>query len=256
MKQYFDFTGRVVLITGASSGLGFQFAKAFAQQGAKLALVARRTDRLEENKAQIEKEYGAECYIHYCDASKPEDIKVAVQDIFDRFGKIDVLVNNAGTRGGFAALDMPDAEWEKVINTNLSGEYYFCREVGRHMAQAGYGRIINISSALGISGRKNKPSSVYSAAKGGVIALTKALACEWGEYGITVNAICPGYFPTELMAPWIDNEEYAAFFKTRVPVGRKARMEEASSTVLYLGAEESSYITGVIIPMDGGWTAS
>ena len=123
------------------------------------------------------------------------------------------------------------------------------------MKDAGYGRIINVASMYGVIGKKYTPTSSYGAAKGGVVTLTKALACEWGEYGITVNAIAPGYYPTELMNPWIDTPKYHEFFHDRCPVGRKAEMEEADSTILYLAAEKSSYITGVVIPMDGGWTA-
>lgn len=255
MKKAFDFTDRVALVTGGSSGLGFQFAQAFAQQGANVAMVARRMDRLEENKTFIEEKYGVECYIRHCDVSDPVEVKEAVQEIFDHYGRIDILVNNAGMRGGIPADKMTDDEFMTVIKTNLCGVYWFSREVGRHMIDANYGRIINISSMYGLVGKKFTGTASYGAAKGGVITLTKALACEWGPHGITVNAICPGYFPTELMNPWIDTEKYLGFFHDRCPVGRKASMEEANSTVLYLAAEESSYVTGVIVPMDGGWTA-
>jgi gluconate 5-dehydrogenase len=212
-------------------------------------------ERLEENKAFIEKTYGTECYIHKCDVSNPNDVRETVQDVFDHFGRIDVLVNNAGIRGGLPAAEMTDEQWLEVINTNLNGVYWFAREVGKHMIDANYGRIINISSMYGLVANKKAGTASYGAAKGGVVTLTKALACEWGKYGITVNAISPGYFPTELMAPWIDTDRYKGYFADRCPVGRKGEMEEANSTVLYLAAEESSYVTGVVIPMDGGWTA-
>ena len=251
----FDFTGRVALITGGSSGLGFQFGKALAGQGAKIAMVARRIDRLEENKKYIEETYGTECYIRHCDVSDSDEVRECVKEIFDHFGKIDILVNNAGTRGGLPAAEMTDNEWLKVINTNMNGEYYFAREVGKHMIEAGYGRIINIASMYGLIGKKYTGTASYGTAKGGVVTMTKALACEWGEYGITVNAIAPGYFPTELMNPWIDSDKYKQFFHDRCPIGRKGEMEEANSTIIYLAAEESSYITGIVIPMDGGWTA-
>lgn len=251
----FDFHGRVALVTGGSSGLGFEFAKALAGQGADVAIVARRADRLAENKKKIEDTYGVHCFTAQCDVCNPDQVRSTVAAVIERFGKIDILVANAGIGGRGEASEMSDEDWMKVINTNLCGVYYFCREVGRSMIKNHYGRIINISSLYGLVGKKNMCSASYSAAKGGVIGLTKALACEWGEHGITVNAISPGYYPTELMTPWIDSEKYLEFFRTRCPVGRKGNMNEADSTVLFLAAEESSYITGITVPMDGGWTA-
>lgn len=251
----FDFHGRVALVTGGSSGLGFEFAKALAGQGADIAIVARRADRLAENKKEIEHTYGVRCLTAQCDARKPSQVRETVRAVLDQFGKIDILVANAGIGGRGEAAEMSDEDWMNVIQTNLCGVYYFCREAGRSMIENHYGRIINISSLYGLVGKKNMCSASYSAAKGGVIGLTKALACEWGEHGITVNAISPGYYPTELMTPWIDSEKYLEFFRTRCPVGRKGNMNEADSAILFLAAEESSYITGITVPMDGGWTA-
>ena len=151
---------------------------------------------------------------------------------------------------------MTDEEFMEVINTNEVALYTCAREVGKHMIEAGYGRIINIASLYGIQGKKGIATVSYSTAKGGVANFTRALACEWGEYGITVNCIAPGYFPTELMVPWIYSDKYTEMFKDRNPIGRYGRMEEVNSTIIYLAAEESSYITGVVLPMDGGWTAS
>ncbi|MCI2056605.1 MAG: SDR family oxidoreductase [Oscillibacter sp.] len=251
----FDFHGRVALVTGGSSGLGFEFAKALAGQGADVAIVARRADRLAENKSEIERTYGVRCLTVQCDVCDPDQVRSTVAKVIAEFGKIDILVANAGIGGRGEAAEMSDEDWMKVISTNLCGVYYFCREAGRNMIQNHYGRIINISSLYGLVGKKNMCSASYSAAKGGVIGLTKALACEWGEHGITVNAISPGYYPTELMTPWIDSDKYLEFFRTRCPVGRKGNMNEADSTILFLAAEESSYVTGITVPMDGGWTA-
>jgi len=251
----FDFHGRVALVTGGSSGLGFEYAKALAGQGADVAIVARRTDRLAENKKVIEDTYGVRCFAAQCDVRDPEQVRKTVAAVIKEYGKIDILVANAGIGGRGKASEMSDEDWMNVIATNLCGVYYFCREVSKNMIENHYGRIINISSLYGLVGKKNMCSASYSAAKGGVIGMTKALACEWGEYGITVNAISPGYYPTELMTPWIDSEKYLEFFRTRCPVGRKGNMNEADSTILFLAAEESSYVTGITVPMDGGWTA-
>ena len=256
MVKMFDFTGRVAFITGGSSGLGFQFAKALAGRGCTIAMVARRVDRLEENKKFIEDTYGVECFVRHCDVTDKAEVKETVEEVFNKFGRIDILINNAGIRGGIPAADMTDEEFMEVINTNEVALYTCAREVGKHMIEAGYGRIINIASLYGIQGKKGIATVSYSTAKGGVANFTRALACEWGEYGITVNCIAPGYFPTELMVPWIYSDKYTEMFKDRNPIGRYGRMEEVNSTIIYLAAEESSYITGVVLPMDGGWTAS
>jgi gluconate 5-dehydrogenase len=253
----FDLTGKVALVTGASSGLGVQFAKALARQGADVAICARRVEKLETVKAEVEA-LGVKCFAIKCDVSIVEDIKTMVAAVEEYYGKIDILVNNAGVGDAAPAELMSDEAWRKVIGVNLDSVFYVAREVGKVMLKNGYGKIINIGSLHSEVTMSNNcwPVAAYCASKGGVKMLTKALAVEWAKKGITVNAIGPAYFGSE-MTQGVINESGAfnAVAGAYCPMGREGKEGELDGALIYFASDASSYTTGQILLVDGGWTA-
>lgn len=252
-KNLFDLKGKVAVITGASSGLGVQMAKALARQGADIAILARRKEKLEKVAEEI-KEIGVKCISIVCDVTDTASIIEAVKTVKAEYGKADILVNNAGSGGVGPAEDTTDDDWNHTISVDLDGVFKIAREFGKLMIENKYGRIINISSMYGMVGNMALPTAAYHAAKGGVVNLTRALASEWAKHGITVNAICPGYFATELTVDTLNTESFSNYMKASVPVGRYGNEGELDSAVVFLSAEESAYVTGVILPIDGGYT--
>lgn len=194
-KDYFDLSGQVAVVTGCSTGLGVQMAKALANQGAKIVALARRQNMIETVAAELKETYGVEAIGVPCDITDTEAVEAAVKKILDVFGRIDILVNNAGTGAVAPAEDITDEQFANEMNIDLFGTFKVARAVAKQaMIPAGYGRIINIASMYGLVGNKIAPASPYHAAKGGVVNLTRALACEWGDKGINVNTILPGVF--------------------------------------------------------------
>ena len=227
-NNIFDLTGQVALVAGGSSGLGLQFAKAMANAGANVAIVARRTDRLEKNAKEIAAEYGVEVYPHYLDLCDSKSVTKCVEDVIAHFGKIDILVNSGGTGGSGDPATMTDEQWAHVVDTDLTGLFYLCRDVARlSMIPNNYGRIVNVSSIHGFVSRKNVWTAPYCASKGGVHMMTKAMANDWGKYNITVNCIAPGYFPTELTEKFIDSD---AVFTSPRPAARTRPARSSRST--------------------------
>ncbi|MDR1184663.1 MAG: SDR family oxidoreductase [Coriobacteriales bacterium] len=254
-KNLFDLTGKIALVTGASSGLGAQFAKTLAGQGANLAIVARRVEKLEATKKEIEDEFGVEVLALPCDVLDVEQIKKTVATIKDHFGRIDILVNNAGTARSVAAEEQSDEDWKAVIDTNLNAVYYVAREVGKIMKAQKYGKIINLGSIHSTVAMRGSGLSGYCASKGGVLMLTKELANEWARDGITVNAIGPAYFPSEMTGHVIANEDFLKLVEISCPMGRPGRTGELDGALIYFASDASSYTTGQILWIDGGWTA-
>lgn len=254
MKNYFDLTGHVAVVTGASTGLGLQMAKAFASQGANLVLLARRMNLLEENAKAINEEYGVEVLPYACDITKTEMVIDAVKATMEKFGRVDILVNNAGTGAVAPAEEITDDQFKHEMNIDLFGTFVCAREFGKEMIKAGYGRIINIASMYGLVGNMIVGSSPYHAAKGGVVNLTRALAAEWGKYGITVNSICPGYFYTDLTTETLDSEFFQAIAKRNIPAERYGKSGELDTCALFLASSASTYVTGQNIAVDGGYT--
>ena len=256
MKKYFDLKGQVAIVTGCSTGLGVQMAKALANQGATIVAVARRQNLLDEVAADIKKSYGVEAVGITCDITSTESVEAMVDAVMAKFGRIDILINNAGTGAVAPAEDITDEQFSNEVNIDLFGSFKVARAVAKKaMLNAGYGRIINIASMYGMVGNKIAPASPYHAAKGGVINMTRALAAEWGEKGITVNAICPGYFYTPLTVETLNSEFFKNYAKTMIPLSRYGFEGELDTAAIFLSSPLSTYVNGVILPVDGGYTA-
>lgn len=255
MKNYFDLTGRVALITGCSTGLGVQMAKALASQGCTIIPVARRYEKLEEVANMLKKDYGVDAFPIKCDITNTEMVDETVKLALEKYGRIDILINNAGTGAVAPAEDITDAQFANEMNIDLFGTFKMARAVAKlAMIPAGYGRIINISSMYGLVGNKIAPSSPYHAAKGGVVNLTRALAAEWGKYGITVNSICPGYFYTPLTKETLDSPFFQQYAHDSIPEERYGMEGELDTAALFLSSPASSYVNGIMLPVDGGYT--
>ena len=256
MKNYFDLKGQVAVVTGASTGLGVQMARALANQGADIVCLARRQNLIDEVAADISKEFGVKAIGIRCDITDSANVDEAVDKVIKEFGRIDILINNAGTGGVTPAEDVPDDMFYNEVNIDLFGTFRVARAVAKKaMIPAKYGRVINIASMYGMVGNKIAPSSPYHAAKGGVVNLTRALAAEWGKYGITVNAICPGYFYTPLTRETLDSDFFQANAKSFIPLERYGDEGELDTAALFLSSQASTYVTGVILPVDGGYTS-
>ena len=250
----FDLKGRVAVISGASSGLGKQMARGFAKQGADLVLLARRIERLEELKKELDT-YGVKILPIKCDVTSTIDIENAGKLTEQAFGKVDILVNCAGSSKDAGVLDMKDDEWDFTIETDLTSVFKMTRTFSNIMKKNNYGRIINIASMYGLVGNTEIPTIAYHSSKGGVVNFTRAAAAELAKYNITVNCICPGYFYTELTTAVLDTEKFQEFAENHVPMKRYGKEGELNAGALFLASEEASYVTGVILPIDGGYTA-
>ncbi len=256
MKNVFDLKGNVAIVTGCSTGLGVQMAKALANQGADIVALARRKELIDKVAKEIADEYGVRAIGVQCDITDTERVEEAVDIVLKEFGRIDILINNAGTGGVTPAEDVPDEVFMNEMNIDLFGTFKMARAVAKKaMIPANYGRIINISSMYGLVGNKIAPSSPYHAAKGGVVNLTRALACEWGKYGITVNSICPGYFITPLTEETLKSDFFKEYSKGAIPLERYGNEGELDTAAVFLASPASSYVTGVALPVDGGYTA-
>ena len=250
----FNLKGKVAVITGASSGLGRQMSTSFAEQGANLVLLARRIERLNEIKNELEKK-GIKVLPIKCDVTSTDDINNAASLAEKEFGKIDILINCAGASKDKGVLEMKDDEWDFTISTDLTSVFKVTRAFANIMKKNNYGRIINIASMYGLVGNSEIPTIAYHSSKGGVVNFTRAAAAELAPYNITVNAICPGYFYTELTSAVLDTDKFQEFAKTHVPMKRYGKEGELNAGAIFLASEEASYVTGVILPIDGGYTA-
>jgi gluconate 5-dehydrogenase len=255
IQQLFDLTGCIALVTGGSRGLGLQMAEALGEAGAKLMLTSRKASDLEEAVAELSQR-GIDARWIAADASKPEDIARVVQETRERLGEIDILVNNAGAAWGEPAEDHSLAGWDKLMNLNVRSVFLFSQAVGKAcMIPRRRGAIINISSITAYGGNPpGQETLAYNTSKGAVSAMTRALACEWGEHAITVNAIAPGYFPskmTEYTIGRIGEAEMAAW----APLNRLGDDDDLKGAVLLFASAAGKHITGQVLPVDGGVTA-
>jgi len=250
----FDLKGRVAAITGASSGLGLQMAKGFAKQGADLVIMARRIERLEKIAEEI-RALGVKCLPLKCDVTDTESVNKAAEAAIKEYGKVDILVNCAGSAKNAGVLNMTDEEWDFTVETDLTSVFKVTRAFAKYMVEKKYGRIINIASMYGLVGNTALDTVAYHASKGGVVNFTRAVAAELAKYNITCNAICPGYFETELTIDTLKTESFTNYMKATVPMGRYGREGELNAAAIFLASDEASYVTGVILPVDGGYTA-
>ena len=249
----FNLKGRVAAITGASSGLGKQMAMAFAKQGADLVIMARRIERLEEYKEELEKE-GIKVLPIKCDVTNTDEVNAAAKKAEAEFGKIDILVNCAGSSKDAGVLEMTDEQWDFTISTDQTSVFKVTRAFANIMKKNNYGRIINIASMYGLVGNTALNTVAYHSSKGGVVNFTRAVAAELAKYNITCNAICPGYFETELTSEVLKTEKFTNYMKQTVPMGRYGHAGELNAGAIFLASDEASYVTGVILPIDGGYT--
>ena len=258
----FDYTGKVVAITGASSGLGKQMAEGYAKCGANLVLMARRAERLEASAKEWEEAYGVQVLPVPCDVTSTESINNAISAIDEKFGHVEVIVNDAGgERGtGTPLVEYSKEDWEYTLNLDLTSVFEVtkvfagCTLKNIEAGKQSYGRVINIASIYGLVGNTAIPTIAYHATKGAVVNFTRGAAAELAKSGITVNAICPGYFYTELTTDTLDTEYFQNFANQSVPMGRYGQPGELNSVAVFFGAEESSYVTGQIVAVDGGYT--
>jgi NAD(P)-dependent dehydrogenase (short-subunit alcohol dehydrogenase family) len=252
----FDVSDRVAVITGASTGLGARFASCLAERGARVVLAARRTQRIERLADELRKQ-GAQALAVTCDVTLESDVDHLVQETVGTFGRLDVFINNAGLWAGGFAQDEHLDEFRQVLDVNLTGTFLCCQRAGRVMLEQGEGVMINISSiwGMGSASEPNGGSVSYAASKAGVINLTRELAVQWGRSGIRVNAIAPGFFPTEINVNLFASEERLAWIRERIPIGRTGLQGELDGVLLFLASNASSYVTGQTIFVDGGWSA-
>lgn len=249
----FNLKWRVAVVTWASSGLGKQMARAFAAQWADLAILARRIERLEEFKWELE-QFGVKVLPIKCDVTSSDDINAAAELTEKTFGKVDILLNCAWSSKDAGVLDMKDDERDFTISTDLTSVFKMTRAFANIMKKNNYGRVINIASMYGLVWNDEIPTIAYHSSKWWVVNFTRAAAAELAKYNITVNCICPGYFYTELTTAVLDTERFQEFAKTHVPMKRYGKEWELNAWAIFLASEEASYVTGIALPIDGWYT--
>src|SRR5713226_2131439 len=252
-KPIFDLAGRVAIVTGGSVGLGRQMAEGLAEMGANLVLCARKKERCLQAAEELQK-LGVKVLALGCDVKQPASVQEVADAAVKQFGRIDILINNAGTSWGAPVEAMTLEQWNKVIETNLTGTFLFSKAVGKVMVPQRRGKIINITSVAGLRGAPPEFQAIgYHASKGGVIAFTKDLACKWGIHNIQVNAIAPGWFPTNMSRVVIEQNKDA--FLSKIPLRRFGNEHDFKGAAVYLSSDASDYVTGHVLVVDGGQTA-
>lgn len=254
-ERLFDLTGKVAVVTGSGSGLGVLFAEALAGAGATVACVGRRVAPIEATATSIRSTGGRAIAVEGDVTSEPS-VQQIFQVVRERCGAVDILVNNAGVFAIGAPESMSLEDWQRVIDTNLTGVFLCAREAAKIMIEQGHGgRIINVASILGACASEPIAATSYAASKGGVINLTRDLAVHWAKHGILVNAIGPAYFPSAMTTGLLEMPDLVAEIERRTPLGRVGRPQELKGPVVFLASDASSYITGQTLFVDGGWTA-
>lgn len=248
----FDLDGRVAVVTGANRGIGLGLARALADAGATVAVTARRAADAESVAADIVAA-GGDATGHEIDVASVESIRAGMDDVVERHGRIDVLVANAGLGANHGALDVTEADWDEMMDVNAKGVFFTAQAAGRHMLAQGSGRVIAISSQASLVGIREH--AVYCASKGAVNQLVRVLALEWGGSGVTVNAVAPTFIYTPGTAERLDDPEYLRGVVERIPVGHVGTIADVAGAVVYLASAAGAMVNGVILPVDGGWTA-
>ncbi|PZE22338.1 glucose 1-dehydrogenase [Paenibacillus xerothermodurans] len=245
----FKLDGKVAAVTGASRGIGRAMALALAEAGADIALLQRgaaSSDTMEQIKS-----LGRECVIVPCDMGNTDEVKAAIPAVLSHYGQLDVLVNSAGIQRRSPAVDFPEDDWDEVIQVNLKSVWLLCQEAGRFMVPRKQGKIINIASLLSYQGGITVPA--YAASKGAVAQLTKALANEWGQHNVNVNAIAPGYISTDMNTALMEDTVRSSQILIRIPAGRWGTPDDFKGCVVFLASDASNYVHGSMFNIDGGW---
>ncbi|MBN8996886.1 MAG: SDR family oxidoreductase [Rhizobiales bacterium] len=253
MSSLFDLSGRIALVTGSSKGIGRALAEGLARHGATVVLNGRSKAAVDEATAAL-KAAGLPVHAAVFDVTDPKSVNEAVEAIERDVGPIEILVNNAGMQFRTPLEDFPDERWEELLRTNVSSVFYVGKAVARHMIKRGHGKIINIAS---VQSELARPSiAPYTATKGAVRNLTRGMATDWTKHGLQVNAIAPGYFKTPLNKALVENPEFSAWLEKRTPAGRWGNVEELVGAAVFLSGDASSFVSGQVLFVDGGITAS
>ncbi len=254
VKQLYDLAGKTAIVTGGGRGLGQQIAEGLAEAGANVVVCSRKEEACREVSEEL-KELGAESFAMKCDITNPDDIKDVVDATLEKFGRIDILVNNSGATWGAPAEEMPLEAWQKVMNVNATGTFLMSQAVGKVMIEQEYGKIINIASVAGLKGSNPKFMNAigYNSSKGAVITFTKDLAVKWGPKGIYVNAIAPGFFPTKMSKGLL--KEGGEAIKEGTPLRKFGTENDLKGAALFFASSASDFVTGAVLPVDGGTSA-
>ena len=251
MKDLFDLSGKVAIVTGTSRGLGQYFATALARAGADLVITSRKLSALTEFKKEIES-LGRKALPVQLDVLSQSDIENMVRVAVKEYGKIDILVNNAGMNIRKPTTEVTQQDWDAVLDTNLKGSFFCTQAVAKEMIKRKYGRIINIGSCTCVFGMEG--IAAYCASRGAILSMTRTLAAEWGKYGVTVNVLAPGWFKTAQNAVLYENKDWVNYITSRIPLNRVGQPNDLDGAVVFLASDASEYITGQMLLIDGGFT--
>jgi gluconate 5-dehydrogenase len=253
VREMFDLKGEVAIVTGGGRGIGLKMAEGLAEVGANMVLCSRKIENCQKAAQDLAK-LGVKTLAMSCDVKSPASVQAVVDKTLEEFGRLDILVNNSGVTWGGSAEDYSLEGWEKVMSTNMTGAFLFSQIAGRVMIRQKGGSIINIASVMGVIGIQDAADAIaYSTSKGALITFTKDLAAKWAKYNIRVNAIAPGWFPTD-MTQWVLGHHGQEILRL-IPMGRYGEPEELKGAVVYLASDASRYVTGIVLPVDGGQLA-